>query len=386
VDIKEIRRQVPVTRDLIYLNSGSFGPMATPVWDRYCSALYEWETQAYASFNRFLGVREEARARVAALLGARPEEIALTRNATEGVNLVLRGLPFAPGDEIVISDQENPALSFPALFLRQQGGPMIRMFRVDPDPAVTIANLQQALSPQTRLIAFTWVSCETGTRLPAGEICHIASERDIYSLVDAPQAVGQFPVNVGSLGCDFLAMCVHKWLFGPKGTGAFYIRASLLEQVHPSQVGMGSMVEAEVPPSWSLTLRPSAQRFEYGSRNFAAFQGVVAALDWLDGIGWPEVYAHMQDLTAYLKREAARVQGVRVQSPGMWTRASSLVNLAVTGVDPEKLEADLRREHRILCRATTAPLGVRISLAYFNTRAEIEQLLEALAAASASDR
>lgn len=376
MDIDRIRQQVPVTREIIYLNSGSFGPMALPVFEQYSAAMREWEGLAYAAFGKFLRYREEARCKVANLLGADPEEIALTRNATEGINLVLQGITFQPGDEIVISDQENPALSFPAFYLAQRGGPKVRVFAVDPDLEVTLSNLKRALTPQTRLIATTYVSCENGTRLPVREICRMATDRGIHSLVDAAQAVGQFPVDVRALGCDFLTMCCHKWLFGPKGTGAFYIQSRLLDELLPTHVGMGSMQEMELPPSQVVTLRPSAHRFEYGSRNFAACAGVVASIEWLERLGWHAIYAQMQNLSSYLKHELAKIPGVQLQTPFEWERSSSLVNFSVDGADPEQLAVELWEQHEIVCRAATAPPGLRISLAYFNTREEVSRLLD----------
>jgi selenocysteine lyase/cysteine desulfurase len=358
------------------LNSGSFGPMALPVFEQYSAAMREWETLAYAAFGKFLRYREEARCKVADLLGADPEEIALTRNATEGINFVMRGMTFQPGDEIVISDQENPALSFPAFYLGQQGGVKVRVFAVDADPEVTLLNLKRALTPRTRLIAITYVSCENGTRLPVREICRLAAARGIHSLVDAAQAVGQFPVDVRTLGCDFLTMCCHKWLFGPKGTGAFYIRKRLLDELPPTYVGMGSMQEMELPPSRVVTLRPAALRFEYGSRNFAAHAGVIASIEWLELLGWHAIYAQMQNLSSYLKHELTKIPGVQLQTPFEWERSSSLVNFSVGGADPEQLAAELWEQHEIVCRAATGPPGVRISLAYFNTREEVNCLLD----------
>ena len=155
---------------------------------------------------------------IADLLGAHSDSIAFTRNATDGHNIVLQGIKWQPGDELLISDQEHPALSHPAAYLLDSGKVAVRVFNVSADPNVTQQNVASALGPKTRLIAFSHVSCESGIRLPATEICHLAQSHGALTLVDGAQSLGAMPEDVKDLNCDFYVSNGHKWLCGPKGT------------------------------------------------------------------------------------------------------------------------------------------------------------------------
>ena len=183
----------------------------------YQSILAEFEHRGGASDGTFGRKTEEARERIAGLIGAQKEEIAFTRNATDGINLVLAGIDWKPGDEVITTVQEHEAMIYPLLYLHQSKGIVIKLLEVSPQADVMLERLEGAISPRTKLIAMSLVSCETGTRLPAQAISRWAAERGVLTLFDGAQVSGVFSLDVRAMGFDFYASNGHKWLKRSQG-------------------------------------------------------------------------------------------------------------------------------------------------------------------------
>ncbi|MHB1132331.1 MAG: aminotransferase class V-fold PLP-dependent enzyme [Chloroflexota bacterium] len=375
-DVEALREQLPVLRDVVYLNSGTVGLTARPVLERLWQEVSLFESEGAVRYKEMQARLDAARARVAAFLGADADELAFTRNATDGVNLVAQGLDWREGDEVVISDEEHPAMDHPWHYLAARGGPRLRTFAVAPDPEQTLTNLRAALGPRTRLIACSHVSCISGTRLPAAAICDLARGRGILSFLDGAQAVGQFRVDVRALGCDFYTGNGHKWLHGPKGTGFLYLRRELLDAVAPVFVGAGSFEHAGAPNE----LRPvaSAKRYEYGTRGYGAYAALPAAIDYLAGLGWDAVEARLAALAGYLKEKLRRLPGVTLLGPAGWAQSSALVSFSITGYCPEQAQTLLWERYRVRARAFVDRPLVRLSPAYFNNQADLDAALAAV--------
>ncbi len=165
--IDEVRAQYPHLQDVAYFNTGTYGSMADCVLRTYQAGTAEFERYGLPVYQQVLDRVETVRARIAERLRGQPSEISLTRNATDGVNLVVTGLDWQPGDEIIISDQEHPAMDQPWSWLAQTRGTVVRRFAVSPDPAIALANVRALITPRTRLIGSSWVTSALGIRLPA---------------------------------------------------------------------------------------------------------------------------------------------------------------------------------------------------------------------------
>lgn len=368
-----VRREYRHVADVAYFNTGTFGSMAERVLERVCERIAHFERHGLTVYEELLAQVEAVRRRLAARIGAAPEEIALTRNATDGVNLVAAGLDWQPGDEVLISDQEHPAMAFPWTWAAQTRGLVVRRFTVEHDPAATLRNVRALIGPRTRLIGASWVTSPFGIRLPAREICRLARERGILSLIDGAQAFAVFPVDVRSLGCDCFTSNGHKWLCGPKGTGFFWARADLMARLRPAHVGAGS--EARYDPEAGLVLRPDGRRFEFATTTHTLWAGLGPALDWFDELGWDWVEARTARLSGYLKDGLAQLGGVELKTPRPFERSSGLVTFALPGRDANALVAHLVTQWRVRPRSLHLPGHVRVSTAYFNTDEEIERLL-----------
>lgn len=377
-DCSSIRAALPFLSDHTYLNTGTEGLLAEPVLAEYLAAISRQEREGHAALEWRHAELERTRQAVADLLHAHADTITFSRNASDGHNIVLQGLDWQPGDELLISDQEHPALSHPAAYLQDKRGVKVRVFRIEADPLVTLRNIGTALSPKSRLIAFSHVSCESGIRLPAKRICQLAREHGAMSLLDGAQSLGAVPVDVQELACDFFVSNGHKWLCGPKGTGILYVRRDRLGALNLSGVGAGTFAHF----SWSGTefsfgLQPNARRFEFGTRNHAALVGLRAALSWLHDLGFSNVYRHIGDLANNAHRILAEIPGVDVITPRSADKLAGIITFNVPGRNPAEIAQELRRQG-IITRHTTTPPGVRTSAAYFNTEQDFVRLAAAL--------
>ena len=377
-DVAAVRDVISLLQDQVYLNTGTEGILAEPVLADYLAALARQEREGHAALAWRYAELERARAAVARLLHTHPDTIAFTRNATDGHNLVLQGIQWQPGDELLISNEEHPALSHPAAYLQDHAGPGVRVFDVDADPQVTLQNIRAALSPRTRLIAFSHVSCESGVRLPAKEIGQLAHAQGAWSLLDGAQSLGAVPVDVADLECDFFVSNGHKWLCGPKGTGIFYSHPDRLADLTLRAVGAGAFERfCWSAEGFSYSLHPSARRFEFGTRNQAALSGLRAAITWLEQLGLLNVFAHVRDLAAQAHELLAEIPGVDVLTPLSRNHSAGLITFHLQGKEQSKV-AEALWDKGIITRHTTTPPGVRASAAYFNTRQDFERLAAAL--------
>lgn len=376
-DIAAVRAEFPLLERLAYFQTGTYGLMAQSVLHRVMELIASFESQAWAVREETWGAARQAKEMLAARIGAQPAEVALTRNATDGVNLVAAGIAWQPGDEIIISDQEHGAMNIPWRWAAQRTGAIVRRYRVEHDPEASLANVAALITPRTRLIGTSWVTSPFGIRLPVREISKLARERGILSLVDGAQAFGAFNVDVREIGCDFFTSNGHKWLGGPKGTGFFWAHPDRLAELLPAHVGAGSTERFDFEKG--LTFPLAGKRFEFGTDHFHLQAGLIPALEWFDQLGWDWVEARIARLSTCLKEEVARVPGVTVRTPLAWERSSGLTNFEAEGADARALWEYLRDRWRVL----VVPLGqhrLRVSTAYFNTEDEIDRLVSGVRA------
>lgn len=380
-----VRRELRVLSDVTYLNTGTIGIMAEPVLERHLAAQAAYERAGHTGEGAARSGYERARNALASLISARPDEIALTRNATDGVDLVAAGLSLTPDDVVLTTSEEHPAVILPWAAAERRGGARLRLFAISPDPDETLRNFEAALSTATRVVVASHVSCETGVRLPIEEICRRCRERGILTLVDGAQSVGQFPVGVDAIGCDFMTGNGHKWLCGPKGTGFLYARSDAIGRVQPIHVGDGStsprfdrLAFGDRPAEAAWDWEPTARRFEYGTRNWHSFAALSDAIDYLAGLGWAAIERHCAGMAAALKDRLAETPGVTLQSPRPWERSCGLVTFSYAGWDGAELARRMWDEHHVIQRRVQMPNGIRVSCAYFTSEQDLGCLFDAL--------
>lgn len=329
---------------------------------------------------------EAARGRVARFLGARsPAEVIFTRNATEGINLVAASFlrPRArAGRSIVLTQMEHHANIVPWQLLAEEHGLRVRPVAVTAEGEVDREDFRAALTEDPAFVALCHVSNTLGTINPVEEMVAEAKERDLPVLLDGAQAVAHFPVEVGSLGCDFYVFSGHK-VFGPTGIGVLWGREELLAAMPPYQGG-GDMIERV--SFRGTTYAPPPARFEAGTPHIAGAVGLAAALDYTETLGHGPIEAHEQALLGKGTEVLRSVEGLRIV--GEASRKVAVLSFVIEGVHPHDLATVLDRDG-IAVRAghhCTQPLleyyglnaTTRASFAFYNTFEEVEALGESL--------
>jgi selenocysteine lyase/cysteine desulfurase len=373
ININDIRKEFPILQESIYLNVGTVGISPRSVVDQTLKSIEFFETRGQLGWGESAERMNESRKRMAHLLGASPEEIAFTRNATDGTNLTINGIDWREGDEVLLSDHEHPSMLFPWTYLQQRGYITLKRFAISPHPDETLANVRAAMTPKTRLLATSHVTSQHGVRTPVREIATLCREHGILTHIDGAQATGQFPIQVNELGCDFYTGNIHKWLLGPKGTGFYYVRQEQLEQVRPTWVGAGTGHFSEKE---GLTPSAQASKFEYGTLDFGKYAAISAILDWFEGLGWDNVEAYMRELSGYLKAELEKIPHVTLYTPHPWEFSSAMTTFSVADVPCHEVSRRLAESDKMLVRLVGEYDALRISTAVFNTREEVDLLLK----------
>ncbi len=314
-DITKVREAFPVLKNFYYLNTGTYGVMPEPALNEFISIQIDAEHGSRrGNPNNPWSRTDNTRRQIAALIGAVPEEIAFTRNATDGINLVLAGIDWKAGDEVITTTQEHEAVNHPLLYLQKTKGIKARFVEVSPEPQVMLERIQSVYNSKTRLIAMSFITCETGTRLPAKEISSWAADHNLLTLFDGAQATGAFSVNVRELGCDFYASNGHKWLCGPKGTGIFFVKKEKVDTLSPAHVGAGSLEKVDLATGQADPWM-TAQRFEFGTRAWSLTAGLGCSLSWFESLGWENVYGYINSLTGYFKQRILERSYLQLLTP-----------------------------------------------------------------------
>jgi selenocysteine lyase/cysteine desulfurase len=385
MDLTTIRASIPALANSIYLNTGTFGPMPTAVADEIRRAYGEIERQGTFSPGVFWQMElegfEAVRQQVAALLHADPAEIALTRNVTDGINIVLHGLDWQPGDQVIVTDHEHPSGAVPWLALAERAGVELRWLELVDDADEIVARFQRLLTPKTRLAQLSHVSCLTGLRLPIEQLCPLARQAGVLTLVDGAHAEGQFAVDVGALGCDFYAACGHKWLLGPQGVGMLYVRREHLQRLRPVWLGW-DVNQPFDRAARSYQLQDTAARFEQSTRAWPLYLAFGKAIEFVQGVGLGAIEACVQRLRLDFIAELRAIPGVAVLSPLDPALGTGLVTVRVAGWPHDTLQQRLWEQQRIITNVIREFDALRFSLAFFTSEEELAAARQAVASAA----
>ena len=373
-----IRDQFLLEPGYAYLNTGGLGPSPRPVIAAVDAAWRALEGRCDTGH----GQRADVRRQVCAFVHGGEDEIALTRNATEGMNLVARGLRLERGAEVVMTTHEHPGGAMPWFAAAEDQGFVINTIEPGSGGDDTLQRVANALTQRTRVVMVSHVTCTTGLVMPAAEIADLCRRRGLVSVIDGAQAPGQIPVDLDALGCDFYVASGHKWLLGPKGTGLLYVRNAMLDRWRPSYVGAYSDARFDLSGGVFERLRP-ASASEYGTRNTPLVLGFSAALGFLSTIGMDLVAARAASLAMRLRAHLAEIREIEILTPlDRGAHAAILTfRLPVSGGDPWAWSNRMRTEHGFRLR----PVGeaglsaVRASPHVFNSEEEIDRLGEVLA-------
>jgi len=383
--IADVRGAFPGLKDMTYLNAATHGLTPQPVLDRYLEMISLTAHYGHQRYNaEDLPAYQRTRPLVAEILGVPPSWVAFGRNATDAINYVFGSLAWQADDEVIISDQEHPAITHPWEYGARRGLFSAKTFKVDPDPTVTLRNLEEQITPHTRLVAASHVSSQTGIRLPGPAMCTLAQrlnaagrDRPILTLIDGTQELGQWRVNVPAIGCDFYVSNGHKWLGGPKGSGILVVREQAFPLLTPPYMS-GGMGENEHPIDAILNHQDAQTMFETGTQNLAVVTVLADAIQWLDGLGWDWIEDRERALATQLRGMLRELPNLTVLTPDAWEHSSAITSFTIEGVDALHIQKTLW-DQRIITRWVPELNGIRISTPYFTAEGELEHLIAALA-------
>lgn len=378
MEFTDVRTQVSAATDRTYLNTGTSGPTPRSSWARQVELLTLFNSEGFAAppvLKAYSRTLDEARKSIADAIGAPSHSVALTHSTSEGIGIIAAGIDWKPGDEVIITELEHSSGIAPWLYLAKEKG--VHVVTVPGTGGVVdAAAVAERMTPRTRLICISHVAYGSGAVLPIEQISRMAEERNVWVLVDGAQAAGHVPVDVTALGCHFYALPGQKWLLGPEGTGALYVREDLVEAISPTRVGWAS-VRDEGPGVFTHAVRSDARRFETGTIHAPAFASLTASIELLTRIGWERLFAHAKALAHSAREQISQLPGIHIVSPSV--APSGLLTFTVEGVHDDQLVARLWSQHRVVVRSVPAPTrGVRASFHVFNNDNDVERLCEAV--------
>jgi selenocysteine lyase/cysteine desulfurase len=338
----ELRRQWLLAADRINLNCGSVGCTPLPVLHAMIDHVLSAESFREPGYPWF-GYEENTLLRnlrdgLAAFLRCKRDELALVRNATEGNNVVCNGLDLKAGDEVLLTDQEHPGGRCCWEQRAARHGLKLNWVKLPKPPASVdeiIDRFSTALTPNTRIVVFSHITTVTGVVLPAKEICALARKRGVLSHVDGAHALGQIPLDLHDIGCDFYASSPHKWLLAPKGTGTLYIREELLERLWVNTASA----------EWR-NYGLKAYRFSnFGTSNLSVMAGLKAALDFFHTLGPERVYARIHGLAKQVRERLRAYSELRLANASADPFYAGLVSFEPVKGDLAHIVAECAARH-----------------------------------------
>jgi len=336
--------------------------------------------------RQIMGVREEAaRARFASFLNVRQEELAMTRNTSQAMLRVLRSIRWKEGDEFVISSSEHVSTIGFSWMLQSEYGVKTISVPSNQGDGVLLEALDSTLNQRSKLVCLSHVTSPDGYRLPVKEASEIANRHGVPVVVDGAQAVGVFPVDISSLGCDFYVGSGHKWVLGPMGTGYVWVSEDGLQDFRPDPSPDQHPWTKPGTPALPVTAK---ERVEIGTYNHALVIGLGKATEIVSDISIESIHAHIVNLSKLLREGAANLPRVRVLTPMEPERSGGLTSLMVDGVHEEDMRSvvnALYEKDQVLVKSQwlTAPprpdgMAMRISVSALNTEDDVRVLLDGL--------
>lgn len=370
-----VRQLFPLTKDYIYLNNGTMGPSPYPVIDAVHKGMLQEDQEGK------YGGWEETTKKVAKFVGANDDEIALTHNVTDGINICCWGLPLKKGNEVILTTHEHVGNAFPWLNRQKLDGIVIKTFTPASTADETLNRINALITKNTRVIAAPHIPCTQGQILPVREMCKLAKDKGIFSFVDGAHGPGMLMLDLHDMGCDMYASCTHKWVLGPKGTGFLYVRKDFQDTLQTYFVGGGSddaKWNMATTPVTMGSYAPSAHRYYGGTQASGLYRGVVAAIDFIETIGMQNIHNRIKSLGKYTQDKMLELNGkVELITPTEERSRCAVNGFRIKGVEYTKFnETCSLNKIRIRSVAENGLNSLRVSTHIYNNKQEIDALID----------
>lgn len=376
--VLELRRELPATASTIYLNAGTNGPIPTIVQSALTEAFDREVVDGRIGpmhYPDLMAQTSELRSLVAGIFGADPDEVALTRSTTEGLNIAIMGVDWQRGDEIITTNLEHICLFSVLGLAAYRHGVVVKTVDIGDGDGDVYGAILDSITPRTRMIAISHLQWSSGAIMPVRELAEAVRRQGILTVVDGAQSAGQIEIDFHELGVDAYAIAGQKWLCGPSGTGALFVRRDRLGHIRPTYLRHGRF-----DPTGFVVPPAGAARFEMGEFFNPALRGQRAGLLWLrDTVGLPWLTERVAALGRRCWDGLASIPGTSVCTPGH--AMAGLICFTLDGWGPSELSDELyRRGYTIrFVEQPPAPTTARISTGWWNTEDEVDGLIAEIA-------
>lgn len=387
-----ITQQFMVDPTEVYLNTGSWGSLPRTVFDSMVQNLAILEGNPTRNRGSLVKDMTLARAALGQFINAPPEDVALVPNVTVAVNMVIHGLTWEPGDEILASDQEYGAIDNCLHHAEKLWGVVVKRATLPIPPSGPndiVEAFAEAITDRTKLLVCSHIATRTGMITPAKALSELAHSRGIQILFDGAHGPGMTPLDMADFGCDYYGGNCHKWLCAPKGTGFLYVRPELQQRLHHLMVSWGynkNGPDRNDKGQLQINGQPYMWQIEYwGTRDMASYCAIKEAVEFQEKIGKDRIRARGQQLASYLRKRLLSFDWVSQLTPTDPEMSGSLSTFRYTGM-PEEFGKALYDTYRITTPVFPEPdtISQRVSTHIYNSFAEIDLLIDALQTLRAS--
>ena len=366
-----VRSQFLLREDLALMNAANLCPSPFPVMETVFKYTRDLDTDtSFHNRAKYRQIKEDTREKMAVLLGAHPDEIALVRNTSEANNTISSGYHLGEGDEVMLSDLNHPSNNKAWEVKARRYGFKINYVSVALKPQSEdeiFEAFERAYTPATKVMSFTHVSNTTGLAMPARKLCAAARARGVFSLVDGAQSFGALKIDLADIGCDAYSGSAHKWFMGPKEVGVLYIRKDSQEAIWPVIVSAGWRDDVD-----------NARKYEvFGQRDDAALAATGRTVDFHNKIGPARVEARMRQVATAIKEGLSGLPGVELSTSMDPALSAGVVIFKPGELDPRKVFNKLYTTYHV-AGAGMGP-NIRLSPHVYNTLDEADRAVAAIA-------
>ncbi len=370
----KVRKRFMLEKGFTYMNNGTLGPTPRPVYEAMVEYWRLMAVNPHENSQIFQDRVEQIRLKAASFLGASADEIAITRNTTEGNTILCQGLDLKPGDEILLTAYEHPSNRETWRRQAKRYGLVVKQVRfpIPPDDPSTILNaFEAAITARTRVMHFANPLGSTGCFLPVKELASLAHVKNILCFVDGAHSIGHIQFSLNEWGVDGYACNAHKWLTGQAGSGLLFVKRDAQDRIWPNISILPWDRPAQGARKYSLSV---------GRRPWPVVAALEDTLDFQNALGRSRVEQRTRSLGSYLRRKAKDIPGVNLYTPERADMAAGISSIGIESVPGRKLKEYLRQKYDVYVPGGSDRPGapIRFSTHYYNTFAQVDLVLQAL--------